>query len=406
MSNRDWGRGDDGPRKPVDSYLPRWALESGVRSADGGGRHAAPDDEVQIESDRPRPGDDWRTTGTTTTWRRVSETNWQEAPAVGAAPQSEHTGEWTFDHPGEQGYAGRRRADNDPVSGASPTGRPRRSPSHHPQAGWSGLAKADASERVPEWEAGPARRGRRLPVERPAVDPWEGESRPSEPSHPPAVDAWDASGVQAWRPAGEVDRWDHAGPTGWWDRTDGAGQWRQPDDSGQWERYSDDDGWWNRIAPPPPPRRRVAEPVGAATAATVRSRATTAGAGGRRIEDDLLDPDPGGSWRPLLYTLACYLVPAVLIFVWLLTLDGQVPAGCVTDISGGGCDSPRSRASGSLASGLPRFGLALASSLVVALLLRRVGTMWRSVSVALAAAVVGGGLSTVLISVVTGQPIG
>ncbi|MFG3422217.1 hypothetical protein ACIBTZ_17380 [Micromonospora sp. NPDC049460] len=61
---------------------------------------------------------------------------------------------------------------------------------------------------------------------------------------------------------------------------------------------------------------------------------------------------------------------------------------------------------GSLASGLPRFGLALASSLVVALLLRRVGTTWRSATVALAAAVVGGGLSTVMISAVTGQPIG
>lgn len=71
-----------------------------------------------------------------------------------------------------------------------------------------------------------------------------------------------------------------------------------------------------------------------------------------------------------------------------------------------GCDSPRARALGSLAAGLPRFGLALASSLVVALLLRRVGTTWRSASVALAAAVVGGGLSTVMISAVTGQPIG
>ncbi|SCL58612.1 hypothetical protein [Micromonospora peucetia] len=449
MSNRDWGRGEDGPRErrpvvpwgdpadptrvdpderspdrhrtpsrrravergqpePVDSYLPRWALESGVRSADGGGRHAAPDDEVQIDSDRPRPGGAGRTTGTTSSWRRVSETSWRESSAVGAAPRSEHTGEWTFDHTREQqGYAGRRRAENDPVSGAPPPSLPRRSPAHHPQAVWSGLTEADASERVPEEEAGrPARRGRRLPAERPAVDPWDGEPRTSEPSRPPAVDAWDASGVQAWRPAGEVDRWDHAGPAGWWDRTDGTGQWHQPDDSGQWERHSDDSGWWNQIVPPPAPRQRMAEPVGAATAATVRRRAATAGAGARRIEDDLLDPDPGGPWRPLLYTLACYLVPAVLIFVWLLTLDGQVPAGCVTDISGGGCDSSRSRASGSLASGLPRFGLALASSLVVALLLRRVGTMWRSVSVALAAAVVGGGLSTVLISVVTGQPIG
>ncbi|MEU5944278.1 hypothetical protein ABZ793_01805 [Micromonospora sp. NPDC047465] len=96
----------------------------------------------------------------------------------------------------------------------------------------------------------------------------------------------------------------------------------------------------------------------------------------------------------------------MLIFAWLSTLDEQAPAGCVTDISGGGCDSPRARALGSLASGLPRFGLALASRLVVTLLLHRVGTTWRSATVALAAAVVGGGVSTVMISAVTGQPIG
>ncbi|MEV5767333.1 hypothetical protein AB0L34_22600 [Micromonospora sp. NPDC052213] len=50
--------------------------------------------------------------------------------------------------------------------------------------------------------------------------------------------------------------------------------------------------------------------------------------------------------------------------------------------------------------------MALASSLVVALLLHRVGTTWRSAAVALAAAVVGGGVSTVMTSAVTGQPIG
>ncbi|MEU4780893.1 hypothetical protein [Micromonospora sp. NPDC023633] len=503
MSNRDWGRGEDGPRErrpvapwddpadpapadpyeratarhrtpsrrravergdrePVDSYLPRWAVESGVRRADGGGRHAAPDDGVQTGADPPQSGGAWRTTETTSSLRRVSETSWREAPAIGAAPESEHTGEWTFEHPQERGYSGRRRAEDDPVSHAVPSSRPRRLPADRPQVVWSGLEQADASGPVPEREA--ERRGRRAVEDRPAVDPWDRGSHPAgsgtPPSRPPCVDAWDASGVHAWRPAGEVDRWDHAG-TGRSDRTDGTGQWQQPDDTGQWERYSDGGGWdrtapgsgggavqewpwpgrddrhegfWSgtRLAgddprwmdppvsaprspvvpysaprPRPAPRRRGAEPVGAATSA-VRRRAGTAGAGarGRRIEDDLLDPDPGGPWRSLLYTVACYLVPAVLIFVWLLTLDGQVPAGCVTDISGGGCDSPRSRALGSLASGLPRFGLALASSLVVALLLRRVGTTWRSASVALAAAVVGGGVSTVMISAVTGQPIG
>ncbi|MEH0973433.1 hypothetical protein V6U77_20130 [Micromonospora sp. CPCC 205546] len=549
MSNRDWGRGEDGPRErrpvapwhdpadpapvdspergparhrtpsrrravergqrePVDTYLPRWALESGVRSADGGGRHAAPDDEVQVEVGRPSSDDTARrSTGSTGSWRRVSGTGRRDAPALGAAPQSEHTGEWTFEHLRERGYAGRRRAEDDPVSAPPPPTRPRRLPSQRPQVVWSGLEE-EAAGPVPDREA---RRSRWAAEDRPAVDPWDRESlaAASEPpsSRLPTVDAWDASGVHAWRPAGEVDRWEHpgsgrrdrtdgtgrwdrrddtgrwgrpddtgqwnrpgdtgqwdrSGEAGQWDRPDDTGQWNGPDDTGQWERYADggdgdrtapgsgggagegwpwpgqderDQGFWSdtrlagddpRWADPsvsaprspvvpysaPRPRtasgRRGAGPVGAATATSAaRRRAATAGPQGRsrRIEDDLLDPDQGGPWRPLFYTFVCYLVPAVLVFVWLLTLDGQVPAGCVTDINGGGCDSPRSRALGSLASGLPRFGLALACSLVVALLLRRVGTTWRSASVALAAAVVGGGLSTVMISAVTGQPIG
>ncbi|WP_240955582.1 hypothetical protein [Micromonospora sp. HNM0581] len=142
--------------------------------------------------------------------------------------------------------------------------------------------------------------------------------------------------------------------------------------------------------------------------AAVRRRIESVGdtSWNRRLEDDLLDPDPGGPWLPLLYTAACYVLPAVVVFVWLLTLDGAPPVGCVTDISGGGCESPRARAFGAMVGGMPRFGMALASSVAIATLLRRVGTTWRPTTVALAAAVVGGGLSTVMISAVTGEPIG
>ncbi|MFI7574426.1 hypothetical protein [Micromonospora sp. NPDC049497] len=515
MRHLDWGRGEDGPRErqtvapwdypadprpadrygsdgyrtpsrrraiergqqePVEAYLPRWALESGVRSADGGGRHAAPDDdEDDYEAERPWSGG--RSTETTSTWRRPSETSWREVPAIGAAPESDHTREWTFDRPQEQGYVGSRRADDDPVSGvAGPQSRPRRSPSRRPQVVWSGLEDAgEVTGEVGEVER-PTRRSRRGAESRPAVDPWDREARrsvePETEADVPAVDPWDASGVYAWQSTGEVDRWDgsvgasrwdRADDTGQWDRPDDTGQWYQPDATGQWDRHVDDVGWdrgvsprsggggtrggsdrdgqgegfWSgtRLAgddprwmdPPasaprspvvaytaprprtsPRPRGEPAGPARGASAGAVRRRIESVGTGtwSRRLEEDLLDPDPGGPWRPLLYTAACYLLPAMVVFVWLLTLDGQAPAGCVTDISGGGCDSPRSRALGSLAEAMPRLGLALASSLVVALLLRRVGTTWRSVTVALAAAVVGGGLSTVMISAVTGQPIG
>ncbi|MFG3554133.1 hypothetical protein ACGGAQ_07080 [Micromonospora sp. NPDC047557] len=518
MSYRDWGRGEGSPRErpptaswgdpmlpapvepydedaryrtssrrraldrgqdePVDAYLPRWALESGVRHADGGGRHAAPDededapeDEPEFEVERPSSGGGWRSTEATGARRRAVETGWRERPAIGAGPDSDHTREWTLDRPQDGGYAGRRRADaaeEEPVSGAVPDRRPRRAPVGRPQVIWSGgdleSDPADGTSR-PE-PSRPTRRSRRAAEEswtRPAVDPWErGSERAAEPdpSYAPAVDPWDASGVHAWPPAGPdgadlSEQWSQAENIGGWERSDRTGQWeRSAVEDDQWDRTlpprsdrftaaegwsSQDNGFWSgtrlsgddprwmdtttsaprspvvgytaprpRSAPVPPDgarRRSDRPPVGAAS---VRRRVESVATGGwaRRLEDDLLDPDPGGSVRPLLYTAACYLVPAVLIFLWLLTLDGQAPAGCVTDISGGGCDSARSRALESLLAGSPRFGLALVSSLVVAALLRRVGTTWRSATIALAAAVVGGGLSTVLISAVTGQPIG
>ncbi|WP_319463529.1 hypothetical protein [Micromonospora sp. RTP1Z1] len=514
MSYRDWGSGEGSPRErqpidpwddpaeplqvdpyasdryrtpsrrraserghdePVDPYLPRWALESGIIRADGGGRHSAPDDD---EPDRPRTDDRWRAPAETG-WRRESDR--PEPRAIGAGTAGEHTGEWTLDTPQDQGYVGSRRAESaggHPVSGPAPLSRPRRAPSRSPQVIWSGVEDSASSEAAPDrWDTGrPYRRSRRAAADswsRPATDSWErgGPAEP-DPAERQAVDPWDASGVQAWDRPATGGRWDQADGTGRWDRSDHTGEWDRFTDTGQWDRFADTGRFdryaeadeWDRTVPPTPlrergtegwsstkqaegfwsgtrlagddprwvdapssaprspvvaysaprprtvPQRRV-EPVdgGRGTGgASVRRRIETIGGGswGRRLEDDLLDPDPGGPIRSLVYTAACYLVPAVLVFLWLLTLDGQAPSGCVTDITGGGCDSPRAHAFSSLIAGAPRFGLALASSLVIAVLLRRVGTTWRSATVALAAAVVGGGLSTVMISALTGQPIG
>ncbi|GAA2033267.1 hypothetical protein GCM10009779_17860 [Polymorphospora rubra] len=148
-------------------------------------------------------------------------------------------------------------------------------------------------------------------------------------------------------------------------------------------------------------------------------RAATAGSPGRSTatrtattrrpatrDDGLLDPDPGGAVASVLYTAAWYAVPLLFFFVWMLTLDNAAPVGCVADAAGGGCASPRTNAVGSLLDGAPRFGAALATSLGVAVLLRWASGTWRAVSVGLAAAVVGGGLSTVLLSAITGEPLG
>ncbi|MEU5553489.1 hypothetical protein ABZ738_27300 [Micromonospora sp. NPDC047793] len=553
MSYRDWVRGEDGPRErptaswaepvdrdpderydsaveryrtpsrrraaergqeePAEPYLPRWALESGVRSVDGGGRHAAPDEDDEVERPRYAGG---RRSAERGGSRRAGESSWREPTARAALPASDHTREWTFDRPQEEGYVGSRRAeDDDPVSGVTPQSRPRRAPSQRRQVTWSGLAEEEAETGASEPAVEPPTRRRRRAAEpsTPAVDPWQrGTERAAEPEYQqPAVDPWDASGLHAWdqsavdgrrKDSASTDPWD-ADSTSQWLQAAGADPWLEPDSTGQWDRFAEPEpeprerdrpperkrpperqaGYsepdrWDRTEPPrsgavpatsgagqwswmeraeqepeqaqarepfwpgtrlagddprwvdapesaprspvvgytaprprPAPRRRSSpapappRPVGMAA---VRRRIEAVGSGGwnRRLEDDLLDPDPGGPWLPLLYTAACYLLPAVVIFVWLLTLDGAPPAGCVTDISGGGCDSPRARAFGAMVAGLPRFGLALMSSLAVAMLLRRVGTTWRSTTVALAAAVVGGGLSTVMISAVTGQPIG
>ena len=445
-----------GQQEPVDTYLPRWAVESGVRRADGGGRHAAADDDDEVP---PYPGGGWRAD---TGWRRESDR--REVPAVGAGPAGEHTAEWTLDTPQEQGYVGSRRAEStedEPVSGPAAGSRPRRAQPRRPQVTWSGLPDSTSpAEESDRWDtARPTRRSRRAASDawtRPAVDPWE-RPQPAEPdpAERPAVDPWDASGVHAWGRA-VPDRWNQTEATGRWDRAEHTGEWSRYD-TGQWDRHTEVDRW-DRTAPPTPvregwaspeqteeffsgtrladddprwvetptsaprsptvgypasrpgttPPRWTADPVGAGRASTGRGREDLSGGGSwhRRIEDDLLDPDPGGPIRPLAYTAACYLVPALLLFVGLLFLDGRAPAGCVTDVTGGGCDSPRIHAFASMVAGAPRFGLALASSLVVAVVLRWVGTSWRPATVALAAAVVGGGLSTVLISAVTGQPIG
>jgi hypothetical protein len=58
-----------------------------------------------------------------------------------------------------------------------------------------------------------------------------------------------------------------------------------------------------------------------------------------------------------------------------------------------------------LANAAPQFGLSLVLSMLVAVGLRWASGSWKAASVGLAAAVVGGGLATVLTSAVTGNSL-
>ncbi|HEU5108570.1 MAG TPA: hypothetical protein VFT95_08445, partial [Micromonosporaceae bacterium] len=124
-------------------------------------------------------------------------------------------------------------------------------------------------------------------------------------------------------------------------------------------------------------------------------------------EDDEVDeePIPGGYLASALYTVMWFAVPMVLWVLWSLTLSGQASANCVDD-AGAPCASERVEALTTLTDNLPRMLGTLAFSLVIAMVLRWVSSSWKAATVGFAAAVVGGGLATVGISVITGQPIG
>ncbi|MCW6009708.1 hypothetical protein K1W54_34985 [Micromonospora sp. CPCC 205371] len=108
-------------------------------------------------------------------------------------------------------------------------------------------------------------------------------------------------------------------------------------------------------------------------------------------DDDLLDDAPRGTTASaILATLAWYAVPLVIFVVYTFTIGS----------------ADRTQAFNSLVGATGRFGAALALSVVVAVFIRWLSATWRSVSVGLAAAVVGGGLSTVVLSVISGQPLG
>ncbi|MFD0741247.1 hypothetical protein ACFQ1L_04280 [Phytohabitans flavus] len=158
---------------------------------------------------------------------------------------------------------------------------------------------------------------------------------------------------------------------------------------------------WRAPAPVAGSERAAAPASGRAAASAAGWRSSAAGAGRerglgaavRRVTnpDDLEDSysrAPGGVFGAVVATLAWYAVPLLFFTVYTL-FQGE-----------------KSQVLGALSGGLTRFGAALAVSLIVAVLLRWVSNTWRSVSVGLAAAVVGGGLSTVLLSAISGQPLG
>lgn len=113
---------------------------------------------------------------------------------------------------------------------------------------------------------------------------------------------------------------------------------------------------------------------------------------GQEADED--EEDAPGFFHTALVTTAWYTIPLLLYTMYVLTLDGSAEAG--------DGKSPRESALNGLLGGMPRVGVALLTSLAVALLIRLIGRGWRAATIGFASAVVGGGVATVVFTALTG----
>jgi hypothetical protein len=164
-------------------------------------------------------------------------------------------------------------------------------------------------------------------------------------------------------------------------RSGGGRSWQEPPDT-QWPpRRADETGSMQRAS---------AAVTGSYERRPVSTLPETSGRQRSLLEpDEDLEDDPGGPLAAVGFTAAWYSVPVVLFVVYMLVLDG----------------AQQSQAFATLAGAAPQFGLSLVLSMVVAVGLRWASGTWKAASVGLAAAVMGGGLATVLNSAITGQSL-
>ncbi|MFC7244742.1 hypothetical protein ACFQO7_19885 [Catellatospora aurea] len=104
-------------------------------------------------------------------------------------------------------------------------------------------------------------------------------------------------------------------------------------------------------------------------------------------------------WTALLWAAGFYAVPLVVLIVRALLLSGRSDPACVA-AGLGGCESERSAALGDLIAGSPRWGLALLGALAMAAVLRWASDSWRPATIGFCSAVVAGGATTVLLSII------
>jgi hypothetical protein len=412
-SDDDWDDRTSGPAEPptgrryAESAAPQWRRadpEPGWRDRSDGWR-SEPDSGSWSRGEEPRtvnwrrrrldhvdddtdaPG--WRDAGPHTDgWRRDARPAadpWaQHAADTGFIPMSwdqpgTHAGSWRSDPEDrdEPEYRARRRIDEEPLDsqvwrggrgrlgggGNWPADEPENQRDRYREPPAVGEAATEVRQRIdPERWAGATYRGgntgdwrRELAEESDLAD---GEARrfgtqdfvpfrPAGPAPPPAYGTPEPPG-----------------PVG---RTNGA-RWNEPPDT-QWPPHGAVIGSYER-----------------------RAADSFSGASGR---SNLLEPEDeaeennGGPLAAVGYTVIWYGVPVVLFVLYMLVVTGDEKAHALS----------------TLANAAPQFGLSLAVSMLVAVILRWLSGSWKAASVGLAAAVMGGGLATVLASAITGNPL-
>ncbi|HEX2771118.1 MAG TPA: hypothetical protein VHN18_01655 [Micromonosporaceae bacterium] len=261
---------------------------------------------------------------------------------------------------------------------------------------------------------------------------WAGNADTEQWDRPPgdwrSSEVWDSRGGSHRQPLSDTGAWDRVADTGEWPGIDDGSERpdRGPADpaslstvdppgtdgrtvgnrtAGFWSglRLAGDDPRW--VATPSSAPRSPAvslpqrTPTDSAVLPSIPPPERVAPADHEPAEEGR-----GSVWAALLVTAAWYVVPALVLLAWILTLDGGPPSDCAADAVPR-CESARAQATAAIADSGPRIAAALGASAVIAVLLRWASS-WRTVGVGLAAAVIGGGVSTLMISVVTGQPLG
>jgi hypothetical protein len=195
-------------------------------------------------------------------------------------------------------------------------------------------------------------------------EPRPGEARPWEPSAPPSRElsqtgpSYDSyrRGAGPWTPEPERE----VAPAGdrWKARSSGPDLYAKADDyDSAWDEEDDED------------------------------------------EEDV-KPQPVNYVSAAVAALTWFVLPVLIYLGYAFSLDDKTPPGCKNSAAAE-CRTPRAEALHHLFGNVPLIVTVVSISILIALVLRRFASGWRTVTVGFAAAVVGAGAATVLFTVIS-----